>query len=254
MALAPKQIDVILSTISGWLDLLGSTRGSVIYRGTSGWTAQTPGTSGYPLISNGTGADPTYSQLAETALNLTDVTTGNVSASAHGFAPKFPNNTTTFLRGDGTYATPPGTTGGAYNRRTNGVTKGSSNTNVVIFGTAAEDTGTDITYTNSATNGDSFVVNTTGIYTITYSFYGVLPTDIITLDMSSVFAGNFEINVGAAIGNTLNTATTRAVSQQQQGTITWTGPITATNLIWILASTDLTSDQYRNQITIVRLI
>ena len=46
--------------------------------------------------------------LAEAALALTDVTTNNVSATAHGFAPKFPNNTTTFLRGDGTYAAPSG--------------------------------------------------------------------------------------------------------------------------------------------------
>jgi len=37
----------------------------------------------------------------------TDVTTLNVSASAHGLCPKLPNNTTTFFRGDGTYAAPP---------------------------------------------------------------------------------------------------------------------------------------------------
>lgn len=37
----------------------------------------------------------------------TDVTTLDVSATAHGLTPKFPNNTTTFLRGDGTYAAPP---------------------------------------------------------------------------------------------------------------------------------------------------
>lgn len=46
-------------------------------------------------------------QLSENALALTDITTNNVSATKHGFAPKFPNNTTTFLRGDGAYATPP---------------------------------------------------------------------------------------------------------------------------------------------------
>ena len=37
----------------------------------------------------------------------TDVTTLNVSSSAHGLCPKLPNNTTTFFRGDGTYAAPP---------------------------------------------------------------------------------------------------------------------------------------------------
>lgn len=36
----------------------------------------------------------------------TDVLTLNVSTTAHGLAPKLPGNTTTFLRGDGSYATP----------------------------------------------------------------------------------------------------------------------------------------------------
>ncbi len=46
--------------------------------------------------------------LAEAALVLTDITTNNVTTGAHGFAPKLPGNTTTFLRGDGTYAAPSG--------------------------------------------------------------------------------------------------------------------------------------------------
>ena len=44
--------------------------------------------------------------LPEGGLSLTDITTNNASASAHGFVPKWPNNTTTFFRGDGTYAIP----------------------------------------------------------------------------------------------------------------------------------------------------
>ena len=43
----------------------------------------------------------------ESTIVLTDVSTNNVSASAHGFMPKYPNNSITFLRGDGTYAAPP---------------------------------------------------------------------------------------------------------------------------------------------------
>lgn len=42
-----------------------------------------------------------------------DNTDLNASTSAHGLAPKLPGNTTTFLRGDGTYAVPPGGGGGA---------------------------------------------------------------------------------------------------------------------------------------------
>lgn len=39
----------------------------------------------------------------------TDVTTLNVSTTAHGLAPKLPGGTATFFRGDGTYATPTAT-------------------------------------------------------------------------------------------------------------------------------------------------
>lgn len=42
------------------LDSIGSTRGSLLYRGASGWAAQTPGTSGYVWQSNGPGADPSW--------------------------------------------------------------------------------------------------------------------------------------------------------------------------------------------------
>lgn len=46
------------TTMSMALDLLGSTRGSVLYRGASGWTILAPGTAGYVLATGGTGADP----------------------------------------------------------------------------------------------------------------------------------------------------------------------------------------------------
>jgi hypothetical protein len=46
--------------------------------------------------------------VTDANLSTSDITTNNVSTSKHGFAPKLPGNTTTFLRGDGTYATPAG--------------------------------------------------------------------------------------------------------------------------------------------------
>jgi hypothetical protein len=49
--------------------------------------------------------------VTEGKLGLTDVTTANVSTSAHGFTPKAPNDTTKFLRGDGTWAVSPGGSG-----------------------------------------------------------------------------------------------------------------------------------------------
>jgi hypothetical protein len=44
--------------------------------------------------------------VTDANLSTSDITTNNVSTTKHGFAPKLPGNTTTFLRGDGTYATP----------------------------------------------------------------------------------------------------------------------------------------------------
>lgn len=54
-------------TASQLMDWVGSTRGSVLYRGASGWAALTPGTAGRPLISNGGGADPSYAPVAARA-------------------------------------------------------------------------------------------------------------------------------------------------------------------------------------------
>lgn len=42
------------------LDTIGSTRGSLLERGSSGWTAITPGTYNYILTSRGAGADPVW--------------------------------------------------------------------------------------------------------------------------------------------------------------------------------------------------
>lgn len=53
--------------------------------------------------------------VTDANLTTTDVTTNNVSTSKHGFAPKAPNDTTKFLRGDGTWAVPSaGSTSGKF--------------------------------------------------------------------------------------------------------------------------------------------
>jgi len=51
----------------------------------------------------------TQAQPADADISFTDITTGNVSTSAHGFTPKAPNDSTKFLNGVGTYTIPPGT-------------------------------------------------------------------------------------------------------------------------------------------------
>lgn len=52
-------------TASACLDNLGSTRGSLLYRGASGWAALTPGTGTYVLTSNGAGADPSWNAIPQ---------------------------------------------------------------------------------------------------------------------------------------------------------------------------------------------
>lgn len=47
-------------TSSAVMDMIGTTRGSILYRGASGWAILAPGTATHVLTSNGAGADPSY--------------------------------------------------------------------------------------------------------------------------------------------------------------------------------------------------
>ena len=69
----------------------------------------TPVTDARNLTINGTtanlSADRTFT-VTDGNLSTSDITTNNVSTAKHGFAPKAPNDTTKFLRGDATWAAP----------------------------------------------------------------------------------------------------------------------------------------------------
>lgn len=45
-------------------------------------------------------------QTSDANINISDITTNNVSTSAHGFAPKLPGDGTLYLDGNGNYTTP----------------------------------------------------------------------------------------------------------------------------------------------------
>lgn len=51
---------VALPTIQALLDSIGSTRGSILYRGAGGWAIRVPNTAGFVLTDGGAGADPTW--------------------------------------------------------------------------------------------------------------------------------------------------------------------------------------------------
>lgn len=52
------------ASVQAILDQITTTRGSVLYRGASGWAGLAPGTAGQVLQANGAGTDPTWATLA----------------------------------------------------------------------------------------------------------------------------------------------------------------------------------------------
>jgi hypothetical protein len=56
------------------------------------------------INSIGTTGQSTTTQPADSDLNVVDTTVNDVSTAAHGFVPKAPNDTSQWLRGDGTWA------------------------------------------------------------------------------------------------------------------------------------------------------
>ena len=93
----------------------------------------------------------------EADLNLSDITTRNVTISGHGFAPKAPNDNTKFLRGDATWAVPSGGSGGHTIQDEGSSLTARTNLNFVGSGvTVTDDVGnnaTKVTITSSGGGG-----------------------------------------------------------------------------------------------------
>lgn len=65
-------------TVSQVLDAVGSTRGSILYRGASGWAVAAPTTAGQVWTSNGSGADPSYQDVTGGGGGLSDTDRRNI--------------------------------------------------------------------------------------------------------------------------------------------------------------------------------
>jgi len=87
---------------SAGLDLIGSTRGSILYRGASGWVALAPGSIGYVLTSGGAGADPTYTASSGGGGSATLTTLTWASSLAISFSN---SDQTVTLTGNTTFTT-----------------------------------------------------------------------------------------------------------------------------------------------------
>lgn len=155
--------------------------------------------------------------LSESALALTDVTTNDVSTTKHGFVPKAPNNTSTYLRGDGTWSTISGVTkfGGTGADGALTITSGATNidlggaqvviknySSISITGTAS------LTFTNPHANGTIVILKSQGNVTITSSTNPAIDVRGIGGNYGSAVFGNsnlfFTSNGGTSGTNNSN--------------------------------------------------
>ncbi len=97
--LTNKTLTASNNVLGGVTMTLGSDgTGDIYYRNSGGiLTRLARGTANQLL--HGGASIPAYSAVVEADLSLTDVTTGNVTSTAHGFAPKSPADATKFLNG-----------------------------------------------------------------------------------------------------------------------------------------------------------
>jgi len=101
----PAAVSAVLDVLSG-----GGVNGSILRRSGGMWE-------GYPSPSNGAkflagNNPPTWEDVDDADLVLSDVLTNNVSTTKHGFAPKLPNDATKYLDGTGNWSVPAGGGGG----------------------------------------------------------------------------------------------------------------------------------------------
>ncbi len=81
---------------------------------------------------------------------------------------------------------------------------GSGNTCIRKFSVVGTNTGSDITYTSNATNGDTFTINTTGLYSITYvdgastlgNYYGIsVNSNQLSTSIDTITTANFVMDI-----------------------------------------------------------
>lgn len=92
------------NVLGGVTMTLGSDGTGDIYYRSAGGILTRLANGGVNKVLHGSGTVPSYSAVVEGDLGLTDITTANVTSSAHGFTPKSPANAAQFLNGAATPA------------------------------------------------------------------------------------------------------------------------------------------------------
>jgi hypothetical protein len=129
------------------------------------------------VIGNTSGTNTGDQVVSDATLSTTDIATNNVSTVKHGFAPKLPGNTTTFLRGDGTYAAPAAT--GASPRYSALIGNASATTFSVTQAThGLASNGTNVPTVYDAATGEKvypYIAVNPANGTVTVTFTGIVP-------------------------------------------------------------------------------
>lgn len=131
----------------------------------------------------------------------------------------------------------------SYMRRTDGNTK---NSNVVNYSTANESAGTDITYVPDAGFGDSFAINTSGIYAVCLTGNMTLGGAGLEIHIAPapVF---FDVSLNPNSRGRQNNANNRVTTQS------FTGFIPAGYVVWGFQPGPINAGTNINQISVTRV-
>ena len=240
------------ATVSAVLDTISATKGAVLYRDTSSWTALSPGTNGYVLTTGGSGANPSWLSPNVAVVAITGgtisgvaITTSTINSSIIGgttpAAATFTNLTATGTVSFSNPLTVPNGGTGAATLTANGIVYGNGTSAVGV--TAAGTTGQALLANsgNAPTWGAVNLVSTvTGTLQATnggtgFNSYAV--GDILTADTTSSFVrlpdvatGNVLLSGGAGVqplygkvGLTTHVSGTLPVANGGTGATTLTG-------------------------------
>ena len=240
------------ATVSAVLDTISATKGAVLYRDTSSWTALSPGTNGYVLTTGGSGANPSWASPNIAIVAITGgtisgvaITTSTINSSIIGgstpAAATFTNLTATGTVSFSNPLTVPNGGTGAATLTANGIVYGNGTSAVGV--TAAGTTGQALLANsgNVPTWGAVNLVSTvTGTLQATNGgtgFNSYTVGDLLTADTTSSFVrlpdvatGNVLLSGGAGVqplygkvGLTTHVSGTLPVTNGGTGATTLTG-------------------------------